>query len=180
MLLNEEETQRYQAITCSVMYPAQVLRYEIMYATSQLDRAMSKLAKVHQGAAKHPLRYLARTTDFTIIYKKGGFRPTAVSDANWGNVPDTGKSTSCSIIILCRAPVSFKSEVQNLAAMSTMEAELVPPALAMKESVFCSTMLAALGFDEEFKQVSLKIDNTATLHVIWNRTHTVLAPTTSL
>ena len=29
-----------------------------------------KAAKVHMGAAKHLLRYLAGTTDFTIVYKK--------------------------------------------------------------------------------------------------------------
>ena len=32
-LLNEEETQRYQAITCSVMYIAQITRYDIIYST---------------------------------------------------------------------------------------------------------------------------------------------------
>ena len=62
-LLNEEETQRYQAITGSVMYLAQITRYDIMYSTCQLARAMSRPSKVHMGAAKHLLRYLAGTTD---------------------------------------------------------------------------------------------------------------------
>ena len=71
--------------------------------------------------------------------------------------------------MLCRAPVSFKSGVQSLNAMSTMEAELVASALTIKEAVFCSNMLTELGFDEEFKQVPLKIDDTATIHVTGNR-----------
>ena len=41
-----------------------------MYSSGQLARAMSRPAKVHMGAAKHLLRYLAGTTDFTIVYKK--------------------------------------------------------------------------------------------------------------
>ena len=53
--------------------------------------------------------------------------------------------------------------------MSTMEAELVASALAMKEAVFCSNMMTELGFGKEFGQVPLHIDNTATLHVIGNR-----------
>ena len=54
--------------------------------------------------------------------------------------------------------------------MSTMEADLVASALAMKEAVFCSNMLTELGFGKEFEQVPLHIDNnTATLHVIGNR-----------
>ena len=96
-------------------------------------------------------------------YKKGGFKLTAFSDSNWGNNPDNGKSTTCYIMMLSRAPVSFKSGVQSLTTMSTMEAELVASALAMKEAVFCSKMLTELGFGKQFKQVQLHIDNTATL-----------------
>ena len=54
--------------------------------------------------------------------------------------------------------------------MSTMEAELVALALAMKEGVSCLNILAELGFGKEFEQVPLHIDNTSTLHVIGNRT----------
>ena len=68
--LLSKETQGYQAITGSLMYLAQILRYDIMYSSGQLARAMSRPAKVHMGAAKHLLRYLAGTTDFTIVYKK--------------------------------------------------------------------------------------------------------------
>ena len=44
--------------------------------------------------------------------------------------------------------------------MSTMEAELVAGALAMKEDVFCSKMMKELGFGTQFKQVPVNIDNT--------------------
>ena len=69
--------------------------------------------------------------------------------------------------MMSRAPVSFKT---GLAGMSTMEAELVATKLTMKEAVFCSNMMAELGFGGDFGQVSLRIDNTATLNVIGNRT----------
>ena len=141
-----------------------------MYSVCQLARAMSKPSKVHMVAAKHLLRYLAGTTDFKIEYKKGDFKLTAFSDANWGNNPDNGKSTSCYLIMMSRAPVSFKTGIQSLTAMSTMEAELVAAGLTMKEAIFCSSMIAELGFGGDFGQLSLHIDNTATLHVIGNRT----------
>ncbi len=41
-----------------LMYLAEVLRYDIMYATGQLARAMAKPSKTHMEAAKHALRYL--------------------------------------------------------------------------------------------------------------------------
>ena len=67
--------------------------------------------------------------------------------------------------------MSFNLGVQSPTAMSTMEAELVASALAMKKAVFCSNMLTELGLAEEFKQVPLEIDNTSTLHVIGNRAY---------
>ena len=150
------------------MYIAQGLRYDLIYATGQLARPMSKPSKVHLVAAKHALRYLAGTTDFHITYKKEGFKLDAFSDSNWANNPDNGKSTSCYLMMLANAPVSFKSNLQSLTAMSTMEAELVASAFAMKEAVFCSNMLTELGFGKEFAQVPLYCDNTATLHALGN------------
>ncbi|CAB1110628.1 unnamed protein product [Ectocarpus sp. CCAP 1310/34] len=67
------------------------------------------------------------------------------------------------------ASVSFKSGIQGPTAMSTMEAELIASALAMKEAVFCSNILTELGFGKEFAQVPLYCDNTATLHALGNR-----------
>ena len=131
---------------------------------------MSKPSKVHMGAAKHLLRYLAGTTGFKIEYKKGGFKLTAFLDANWGNNPDNGKTTSCYLIMMSRASVGFKTGIQSLKVMPTMEADLVAAALTTKEAVFCSNMMAELDFGGDFGYVSLHIDNTATIHVVGNRT----------
>ena len=54
---------------------------------------MSRPSKVHMGASKHLLRYLAGNTDFTLVYKKGMFKLTPFSDFNWGNNTDNGEST---------------------------------------------------------------------------------------
>ena len=118
-LLSKEETQRYQAITGSVMYLGHLLRYDIMYSSDQLACAMSRPAKLHMGAAKQLLHYLAGPTDFTIVFKKGSFKVTAFSDSNWVMIP----TMACQLRVtslLSRAPVRFKSGVQSLTAMSTM------------------------------------------------------------
>ena len=146
-------------------------RYDILYAVNQLARAMSKPAKTHIGATKHLLRYLAGSTDFSITYKQGGFRVAACSDANCGNNPDNGRSTSSYIVMLANAQIGFKVGLQGLTAQSTMEADLVAAALAMKEAVFCSNIMLELGFDKRFGSVPLYIDNTSALHVAGNRTY---------
>ena len=170
-LLDPAAKKRYQAITGSLIYLAQVTRYDIQFAVNQLARAMSKPSKAHMGAAKHLLRYLAASTSFDITYRKGGLKLTAFSDANWGNNPDNGKSMSSYIIMLSNAPVSFKVGMQSLTAQSTMEAELVAAALTMKEAVFCSNMMMELGFGDVFRSVPVHIDNTSTLHVAGNSTY---------
>ena len=168
-LLDEKEKKRYQGTVECLMYVSQVLRYDIIYAVSQLARPMAKPSKIHMEAAKHTLRYLARTTDFSITYKRGGFKLAVFSDSTWANNLDNGKSTSCYLSMLCNAPIGFKSGLQGLTAMSTMEVEVVASALAMKEAVFCSNMLTELGFGEDFARVHLYCDNTATLHALGNR-----------
>ncbi|CAB1120117.1 unnamed protein product [Ectocarpus sp. CCAP 1310/34] len=169
-LLNAEGKQRYQAIIGSVMYLAQVTRYDIMYCASQFARAMSNPSKIHMGAAKHLLRYLSGSRDFSITYKRGGFDLTASSNANGGHNTDNGKSMSSYIMMMSTAPASLKSGLQSLTAMSTVEAELVASALAMKEVIFCTNMMKELGFGSEFSSAPLFIDSTATLNVIGNQT----------
>ena len=90
---------------------------------------------------------------------------TVFSNANWGNNPDNGKSMSSYIVFLANAPVSFKVGLQGLTAQSTMEAELVDAALAMKEVVFCSNMTKELGFGTRFDSVPLYINSTSALRV---------------
>ena len=87
-LLGEQGKQRYQSTAGELTYLAQVLRYGILCAVNQLVRAMSKPLKAHMGAAKHALRYLAGSVSFPITYKRGGFKLTTYTDANWGGNPE--------------------------------------------------------------------------------------------
>ena len=75
-------------------------------------------------------------------------------------------------VTLTEALTIFKVRLQGLTAQSTMEAELVAAALAMKdEAVFCSNSMSGLVFGESFGSVPLHIDNTSALHIADNRTY---------
>ena len=112
-LVNEGGKRRYQSITGAAMYLTQIFRYDILYAVNQFVRAMSKPSRAHMRAAKHLLRYLAESTDLSIIYKQGVFKLVAFSDANWGENPDNRKSSSSSIIMLSSGLISFKVGIQG-------------------------------------------------------------------
>ena len=50
---------------------------------------MAKPSNKHMAVAKHTLGYLAGTTDFSITYKRGGFKLAAFSDSNWATTLTT-------------------------------------------------------------------------------------------
>ena len=73
---------------------------------------------------------------------------------------------------LTDAPTTFKVGLQGLTAQSTMEAELVAAALAMKDEViFCSNTMSGLRFGKSCGSMSLPIDSTSALHIADNRTY---------
>ena len=152
------------------MYLAQVSRHDILYAVNQLARAMSKPSKAHIGVAKHVLRYLAGSVSFPITYKRDGFKLTTYTDANMGGNPDNSNSTSSYIVMLVNGPISFKVGLQSLTAQSTMEAELMAAATAMKESLFCKNMMMELGFTEGIRSVPVYTASISAPHVAGNKT----------
>ena len=113
-ILNAEEKHRFQAITGSVMYLVQVIRYDSLYAVNQLAGAFVSPSKAHMATAKHLLRYLAGTMDFIITYKKDGLKRMAFLGENWGNNLDNGKSMSSYIVFLSNAPLIFNVGLQGL------------------------------------------------------------------
>ena len=64
-LQSKGEKQRLQAITGSVMHLGQMIRYEIIHAVNQLERAMSKPSKPHMVASQ---------TSTSLPGRDGGFR----------------------------------------------------------------------------------------------------------
>lgn len=85
-LQNEEDEQRFQAITGNVMYLAQVTRDNIGYVVNQLARAMFEQSKARVAGAEHLLlRYLAGTPDHGVTHNQGLFQLATFSDANWGH-----------------------------------------------------------------------------------------------
>ena len=106
--MDEVGTMRYQVITGLVMYLTQVTHYDIMYATTQLARAMSKPSEARMAAAMYLFRYLAGTTGFSIVYKLEGFNSTALGDANWDNKIENSRPMSSYTIVVSSAPVSLK------------------------------------------------------------------------
>ena len=81
-----------------------------------------------------------------LTYRAGCFQVTGVCCVSWGNNPDNGKSTSRYLFMMAGGPRSLKAALQSVSTQSIMEAELIYMALASKEAVYLSNMMAELGF----------------------------------
>ena len=170
-LLDPTATKLYKSITRFRMLLSQYTRFDITYAVNQLVRAMNKPSKLHMTAAKHFLRYLKGNMSLALTYKTSCFKLTGVCDASCGNNLDNGKSTSGYLFMIAGGPLSFTTALQSVTTQSTMEAELISMALASKEAIYLSNMMAELGFGKLFNSVPLFVKNTGALHIAGNSTY---------
>ena len=173
-LLDEESKWRNQSIAGATMYIAQVSWYDTLYAVGHLAKGMSKPSKAYMGVAKHLLRYLAESTDFSITYKQGGFKLAACSDTNWRNNPDNGKSKQINIVVHRHArerPNQLKGGTSRPHRSVNNGSGARRSCANNERGSLLQAHDAGAGFKEGFNGVPLFIDNTSALNVAGDRTY---------
>lgn len=134
----------YQEIIGSLNHLAVFSRPDISNSVSQLSQFLQNPSASHLKAARHVLRYLKRTRDYSITYRHSqrliilGF-----ADANWGGNLNTRISTTGYVFIINNGVVSWTSHKQSSVAVSTMEAEYMAVSDASREAIARSQL-----FDE--------------------------------
>jgi hypothetical protein len=99
------DIKEYQQLIGSLMYAMIATRPDIAYAVGKLAQYSSDPRKPHRDALDHVLRYLSRTRNYGLKYKKSEDEfetPTLIgySDADWGGCLDTRRSTSAFLITI--------------------------------------------------------------------------------
>ncbi|KAL0368464.1 UNVERIFIED_CONTAM: Retrovirus-related Pol polyprotein from transposon TNT 1-94 [Sesamum calycinum] len=122
----------------SIMYLMVSTRPDIAYAISCLSRYMSNLGPSHWDALKWLLRYLNSSNNYGITFSKNpqGASLVGYVDSNYANDRDNRKSTTSYVFTLCGACISWKSQLQNIVALSTTEAEYIATTEAFKEAIW--------------------------------------------
>ena len=86
-----------------------------------LGRYLSNLGNDHWIATKRVMRYLQRTKDYMLTYRKSDqLEIIGYSDSNFAGCRDSMKSTSVYIYLLAGGSISWKSVKQSIVASSTM------------------------------------------------------------
>ncbi|KAL0361622.1 UNVERIFIED_CONTAM: Retrovirus-related Pol polyprotein from transposon TNT 1-94 [Sesamum radiatum] len=115
----------------SMMYLTVSTRPNIAYAVSCLSRFMSNAGLPHWEALKCLLRYLNGPTNI---------------DSNYANDRESRRSTTSYVFTLCGACISWKSQLQNIVALSTTEPEYIATTEALKEAIWLKGLLDEIGF----------------------------------
>jgi hypothetical protein len=114
----------YRGAVGSLMYVAVSTRPDISKAVSNVSRFLDTPGLQHWQAVKRIFRYLKGTRDIKLVL--GGTAPlqlNAYSDADWGGDIDTRRSTTGFVVLLGTSLICWKSRLQTVVSLSTVEAE---------------------------------------------------------
>ncbi|KAL0296697.1 UNVERIFIED_CONTAM: Retrovirus-related Pol polyprotein from transposon TNT 1-94 [Sesamum radiatum] len=87
-------------------------------------------------------------------------------DSNYANDRDSRRSTTSYVFTLCGACISWKSQLQNIVALSTTEAEYIATTEAFKEAIWLKGILTEIGFLN--KKVTIFSDSQSSIQLCKN------------
>jgi len=140
----------YRSLVGSLMYLACGTRPDIAIAVAKLSRFLENPGQKHWDAGIRVVRYLLKTKDLGITYSgQLGMQLEAYSDADWAGNRDNRRSVSGMMLMLCGAPVVWRSVFQKTVALSSTEAEYMALSECVKEVVWMRLLLKNIGADQD-------------------------------
>jgi len=170
--VNEEEladARRFRSLVGGLIYLTHT-RPDIAFSVGVVSRFMQQPSKVHYGAAKRILRYIAGTLDYGIWYSNtNNFRLCGYTDSDYGSSLDDRRSVSANVFTLGSGAVTWSSKKQATATLSTSETEYIAATSAACQAVWLRRVLADL---QQVQKGATEIfcDNKATISMTKNPT----------
>ena len=155
----------YASVIGSLMYAQVCTRPDIVYIVGMLGRDLSNPGKDHWIAAKRVIRYLYRTKDYMLTYRKlDQLEIIGYSDSDFARCRDSMKSTSGYIYLLAGGAISWKSVKQSIVASSTMAVEFVACYEASNHGIRLQNFVTGLGIMDDIERpLKLFCDNKSTV-----------------
>ncbi|KYM95345.1 Copia protein [Cyphomyrmex costatus] len=157
----------YRELVGSLLYLAVSTRPDIAHVVSALGQFNCNHKTKHWIAAKHVLRYLKGTMNFSLSFKRTQKDLIGYVDADWGNCRVDRRSYTGIVFIFAGGAISWESRKQRTVALSSTEAEYMGLTDAAKEAVYLITFLTELGL-ETMAKITLFNDNQGAKHLAHN------------
>ncbi|XP_073136904.1 secreted RxLR effector protein 161-like [Henckelia pumila] len=167
--LHMRDVSYYNAVG-SIMYMMVSTRPDITYGLGLVSRFMSKPSREHWKAIQWLLRYLKGTKQLKLQYSKHAalstYEVTGYCDSDYVADLDKRMSISGYVFAFGGNIVSWKSNLQNVVALSTTEAEYISLTEAVKEGLWISGFVTEMGFDQS--SISIFCDSQSAIHLSKN------------
>ncbi|XP_034703434.1 secreted RxLR effector protein 161-like [Vitis riparia] len=139
------KTIPYASAIGSLMYAQVCTRPDIAFIVNVLGRYLSNPGHDHWVATKKVMRYLQRTKDFMLVYRRvDNLEVVGYSDSDFGGCFNDRKSTSGYIFVLAGGAISWKIVKQSLIASSTMYVEFLACYGASSQAVWLRNLISEL------------------------------------
>lgn len=143
-------------------------RPDIAFSVGVISRFMQQPSKVHFGAAKRVLRYIAGTMDYGIWYSQvSNFRLCGFTDSDYAGSLDDRRSISAHVFTLGSGVINWSSKKQATTTLSTSEAEYIAATSAACQAIWLRRMLAELQHKQE-SATEIYCDNKASISMTKN------------
>jgi hypothetical protein len=167
-VIDPKITASFRSRVGSALYSARAVRVDIGYAVGMLCRCLTYADERALQAADDCLAYMAAHDDLALHYDGStGLHIDAYTDADWG----VGPSTTGYVILLCGAPVAWRSIKQKSTSMSSCESELIAANAAGSECVHVKNLVSdvtGIPLSEPILRCRLGCDNQGTIAVAKN------------
>ena len=124
----------------------------------------------HLEATKRILRYLKGTIDLNLVLGRqtqGVFDLVSWTDSNWAQDPDNCQSTSGFAFDIGEGVILWSSKKQPTVTMSSVEAEYIASANAIKEAIWLQTLFEELDLPQT-KATIIHADNQGSITLAHN------------
>lgn len=141
---NCDSSLPYRQLIGGLMYLAVMTRPDISYSVSYLSQFNNFFNTSHWKTAKRVLKYLQKTKNVCLKYKKGSGQLLGYVDADWGSDITDRRSYTGFCFTHSNSVISWESTKQKTVALSSTEAEYMALSEASKEAVHLRNLLSEL------------------------------------